>query len=203
MGINVESMDIEDHFTDYPNHPHHDHNAPSALDIAEFREQQCATPTPERERQKARERRKAIGLKGLMNLTRKPAATTGTSATIATAHKSPSASSNRPIISTPYALGGHPSPGLRSTASLRRSTASNGRPRKCSVHLNAAVTGSAPDLTILGGVSLRSAPSCESFRSSKSAGTRSVRSMGSMKSTASSTRGFRAWFERTIGWTEY
>jgi len=88
MGINVESMDIEDHFTDYPNHPHHDHNAPSALDIAEFREQQCATPTPERERQKARERRKAIGLKGLMNLTRKPAATTGTSATIATAHKS-------------------------------------------------------------------------------------------------------------------
>ena len=194
MGINVESMDVEDPFTDYhPSHAHH--NVASALDIAEFRELQCATPTPERERQKAN------ALKRFMSLTRKPPATTGTSTTVAIAHKSPpSASSNRPVISTPYALGGHPSAALQSTASLRRSATHGGRPRKGP---SAPAPGdSAPDLTLLGGVSLRSAPSCESFRSSKSAGTRSVRSMGSGKSTTSSIRGLRTWFGRTIGWTE-
>ena len=191
MGINVESMDVEDPFADY--HPSHAHrNVASALDIAEFRELQCATPTPERERQKANT------LKRFMSLTRKPPATTGTSTTVAIAHKS---SSNRPIISTPYALGGHPSTALQSTASLRRSAThgDRGRPRKSPAP---AAGDSAPDLTLLGGVSLRSAPSCESFRSSKSAGTRSVRSMGSGKSTTSNNRGLRGWFGRTIGWTE-
>lgn len=195
MGINVESMDVEEPFTDYPSHPRH--NLASALDIAEFRELQCVTPTPERERQKANT------LKRLMSLTRKPTATTGTSTTVAVAHKSPpSAASNRPTISTPYALGGHPSTALQSTASLRRTAPHASRPRKSPIHLNPTAAGSAPDLTLLGGVSLRSAPSCESFRSSKSAGTRSVRSVGSTKSTNSSNRGLRAWIGRTIGWTE-
>ncbi|KIK04341.1 hypothetical protein K443DRAFT_676091 [Laccaria amethystina LaAM-08-1] len=86
----------------------------------------------------------------------------------------PSASTNqlhstspRPTISGPYALGTfHSLPRSSTSADMAQS-----------------------------GISLRPAPSLESFRSFQSTATRSAHSVGSVRSTAS-TRGFRAWLER-------
>ncbi|KAF8973803.1 hypothetical protein BDZ97DRAFT_1912261 [Flammula alnicola] len=192
MGINVDSMDIdEDPFA-----------TTITANTTLLRELQ-ATPTPEREREKAK------GLKKLMSLTRKPVPTVGTNTSVATAVKPssvtspppsppPKSTSSRPVISTPYALGSHPA---QSTVSLRASSQRSRKPSGNSITSNGAA-GSVPDLHLLQEkAGLRSAPSMESFRSSKSAGARSVRSLGSLKST-SSARGLRAWFGRAMGWTE-
>jgi len=201
MGINVESMDMDDPFANYRSRDlsadseeseslyHEQGSRLGSLDMARLRELQCTTPTPEREKEKAK------GLKRLMSLSRKPVSTTGTTTTsvVTTSHKSSSHSATsstrgRPIISTPYALGAYPTHAGVSTISLHSSHQS-GR-------------GVAPDLIPEEPLPrIRTAPSTESFRSAKSAAARSVRSMGSVKSN-SSTRGFRTWIGRTMGWME-
>lgn len=82
--------------------------------------------------------------------------------------------SPRPTISGPYALG--------TFNSLPRSTTSTFNPSKST------------DIA-QSGISLRPAPSLESFRSVQSTAAKSAHSVGSVRSTAS-TRGFRAWLER-------
>ena len=176
MGINIDTMDVDDSYQGYRTHAAVPKDCSRMLDIAKLRESQCATPTPEREKAKTK------GLKRFMSLTRKPLATTATNTSMATVYRSQV--SPRPIISMPYALGTHPTPALQSNTSLPYSVAS--------------ATGSVPDL--VGMLPLRSAPSCESFRSFKSSTTRSVRSMGSLKSS-SSIRGLRSWLSRATGWT--
>lgn len=193
MGINVDAMDVDDpfSFTGYRGDQLDD-----PRDLVTLRELQCTTPTPEREREKAK------GIKRLMSLSRKPVKpTTATNTNAVTAHKplqrSRSSHSPRPLISPPYPLGTFPPPqthAMQSSASLRHATA------QPSVKKGEAFAGSVPDLQRSTGT-LRTAPSCESFRSSKSMAARSTRSLGSVKST-SSTRGLRAWLGRTIGWTE-
>ncbi|PPQ67373.1 hypothetical protein CVT25_005952 [Psilocybe cyanescens] len=189
MGINIDAMDEDDQsLVGY--------RGDDMLDAAKLRELQCTTPTPEREKIKAK------GLKRLMSLSKRSVPTTGTSPTVGTAHNPPLpqslAASTRPVISTPYPLGTSRAQAMQSTLSLR-ATHHN---------LKGEMPGSALDLhlsevTARSGAPppLRTAPSCESFRSSKSAAARSIRSLGSVKST-SSTRGFRAWLGRTVGWTE-
>ena len=169
MGININTMDIDDSYHGYQTRVAVPKNSSHLLDITKLRESQCATPTPEREKAKTK------GLKRLMSLTRKPLATATTNTSVATVYRS------RPVISMPYALGTHPTSAMQSNASLLYSTGS--------------AAGSAPDL--VGMLSLRSAPSLESFRSSN---TRSVRSVGSLK-RSSSTRGLRAWLGRAAGWS--
>ncbi|PPQ64751.1 hypothetical protein CVT26_002695 [Gymnopilus dilepis] len=209
MGINVDSMDVDDplSFAGYRG----DHQLDDLRDLASLRELQCPTPTPEREKEKAR------GIKRLMSLSRKPAKpTTATNTNAVTAHKPPqrsrsshrSRSPRRPVISTPYPLGtvpSHPSaPSLlpqqaheiQSSAALRRAAAQPSAKKR-----EASEPVSLPDLFHRSTGTLKSAPSCESFRSSRSLAARSTRSLGSVKST-SSTRGLRAWFGRTIGWTD-
>lgn len=222
MGINVESMDLDDDpFANYGSRHHlnteYKLNPPPTfvhrLDPAKVRERQSLTPTPEREREKA------SSLKRLVSINRRPSATARaylppTKPSFGSPPPSPSPSrsstaSNRPQISIPYALGAHPHPAMRSTTSLRvagqhsrsHSRRNAGSPSGSEFYNDASMS----DLShhVRGGsVPLRSAPSMESFRSSKSAAARSVRSLsGSVKSTAS-VRGLRAWFERTLGWTE-
>ncbi|KAF8912923.1 hypothetical protein CPB84DRAFT_484843 [Gymnopilus junonius] len=201
MGINVDAMDVDDSlsFTGYRG----DHQLDDIRDMASLRELQCTTPTPEREKEKAK------GIKRLMSLSRKPVKpTTATNTNAVTALKpllqrsrsSHHSHSPRPLISTPYPLGTFPLPppqshGMQSSVSLRHAT---GQP---SAKKGEASAGSVPDLLQKSTGRLRSAPSCESFRNSRSTAARSTRSLGSVKST-SSTRGFRAWVGRTIGWTE-
>ncbi|KAJ7596598.1 hypothetical protein C8J56DRAFT_291462 [Mycena floridula] len=89
------------------------------------------------------------------------------------------AGGSRPSISGPFALGSQP-------------TASPVLP---------------PPPAVQGGISLRAAPSVESFRSVKSGGARSIRSLrslkslpGSLKSSVSSNaRGLRTWFKGRLG----
>jgi hypothetical protein len=212
MGINVDTMDLDDDpFANYQSHYYSQEKEVRTLDLAKVRElrDRQTTPTPERERAK--------GLKRLMSLTRKPEPTIGTSTSVATAVKpspitpsSPpssfmsklaSTSTTRPVISTPYALGSYPT---QSTVSLRAAAAAaRPRPKPYSTHSSTvdSAAGSAPDLRLPEKAGLRTAPSMESVRSSKSAAARSVRSLGSVKST-SSIGALRAWFGRTIGWTE-
>ena len=169
IGIDIDAMDVDDSYHGYRTHVTVPKDNSRMLDIATLRESQCTTPTPEREKAKAKR------LKRFMSLTRKPLATTATSTSMAT---------SRPVISTPYVLGTHPTSALQSNASLPYSAAS--------------ATSSVPDLVDM--LPLRSAPSLESFRSSKSSATRSVRSMGSLKSS-SSIRGLQSWLSRATGWT--
>lgn len=93
----------------------------------------------------------------------------------------PSASRNqlpstspRPTISGPYALGTF-----------------NSLPRSTTTTFNASKSADMSQ----SGISLRPAPSLESFRSVQSTAAKSAHSVGSVRSTAS-TRGFRAWLER-------
>ena len=173
MGINIDAMDVDDSYHECRTHVHVPKDFSGMLDIAKLRESQCATPTPERENAKTK------GLKRLLSLTKRPLPMTTTSKSVATVYRSQL--SPRPVISIPYALGTQPTSVLQSDASLPYS---------------AAASDSAHDLVGI----LRSAQSLESFRSSKSSANRSVRSMGSFRSSLS-TRGLRAWFRRTTGWT--
>ncbi|CAA7259995.1 unnamed protein product [Cyclocybe aegerita] len=170
MGINVDEMDMGDPFASCHSRLDAEERI-ERLEIAKLRELQCATPTPEREREKNK------GLKRLMSLSRKPGTPTGPTINIA---------SVRPVISTPYALGAYPTlASMQSTTSLQTTRNTRGDSD------GAGPGGSAPVLNPRG-VPLRSAPSYESFRSAKSSAARSVRSMGSVKSTAS-TKGLRGW----------
>ncbi|PPQ98893.1 hypothetical protein CVT24_003524 [Panaeolus cyanescens] len=181
MGINVDSMDIDESCEgpvtdDEVDEDEHD----SALFDARFRDLVCATPTPEREKEKTR------GLKRLVDMAKKPIPLIGTNNT---AHRSPPPS--KAIISAPYQLGAYPTQLNNSTTSLGSLKKSGYKqPRQPDFSQESRRTPS-----------LRMAPSMESFRSSKSATARSVRSMGSYRSSAS-TRGLRSWLTRTLGWAE-
>ncbi|KAF9569827.1 hypothetical protein CPC08DRAFT_701695 [Agrocybe pediades] len=183
MGINLDSMDIEDESS---------YRGEDLLTLAKLREMQCATPTPERE--------KAKGLKRLMSLSAKKALPViGTSQAAVPPARKPRRSqkglaSPRPVISTPYPLGTHPP-----SHAMQESTTSLRAPGQWSRASDAA--GSTSDFSFRNSLPIRTAPSCESLRSAKSAAARSVRSLGSLKSTASS-RGIKAWLGRTMGWVE-
>ncbi|KAJ3506088.1 hypothetical protein NLJ89_g7063 [Agrocybe chaxingu] len=70
MGINVDEMDMGDPFASCHSHLDAEERI-ERLEMAKLRELQCATPTPEREREKNK------GLKRLMSLSRRPGTPTG------------------------------------------------------------------------------------------------------------------------------
>lgn len=183
MGINVDSMEIDEHCEGQVTEDEIDDDEDDvSMDTARFRDLVCATPTPEREREKVR------GLKRLMDMAKMPIPIIGMNN--ATVHRS---SPNKAIISAPYQLGAYPSQlnnsSMTSLGSLKKSGYRRPQPQSDI----SQQTRRTP--------SLRTAPSMESFRSGKSATARSVRSMGSFRSSASS-RGLRSWLTRTLGWTE-
>jgi len=179
MGINIDSMEVDDSSSYW---------GKDITTLTQLREMQCTTPTPERE--------KAKTLRRLMTLSSKKsqsATSTSDETNTRTSHKlQQGPASPRPVISAPYPLGNYPSQAMQSTISLR---ATSQRSR------SSDAAGSTSDFSIRSSLPIRTAPSCESFRSSKSIATRSVRSLGSMKSTTNSG-GIRAWLGRTMGWVE-
>jgi hypothetical protein len=104
--------------------------------------------------------------------------------------------SERPAISSPYALGSYPTNtyhvvGAGSSSSLitRPWTTSS-----LSFRRSSEAAGSASSVVL----PFKNVPSCESLRRSNTSGADSLRSI---ESTSSRTERFRTWLGRTVGWT--
>lgn len=162
----------------------------SYLPVTPDTRETSVTPTPEKEKEKGTVLKKRLTL----NLKRKPTSTPPSSRRPGTA-PSPTSPSRipRPRISGPFALGSQPPPPPAvppfPAAAISAPVSSKSRPPG-------------------GGVSLRTVPSLESFRSVKSSGAKSSRSIrslrslpGSIKSNVSvGARGLRDWFkDRIVG----
>ena len=175
----VDEMNVDDSFDEYRAHVRR--NPVKVLDMARFREIQA---TPER-----KPKRKEP-FKRLTNVSKKTALPTTSTDTLSL----PQAELSRPAISMPYQLGSVATSqsASQSTTSLRSTRSISSSKTKRGQH----------SASISGFPSLRPVPSVESFRSSKSTTAKSVRSMTTSLKSSASTRGFRAWINKTLGWAD-
>jgi len=179
VDINIDSMDLDD--DPFANYRSREGSMLEEDDNIQPHDPQPATPTSDRLKQNPRR------IKRLVRLARK---------SVRLSHGNNTAS-ERPVISSPYALGSYPTNayhvvGADSSSSLisRPWTTSSLSFRRSS---GAARSASSVVLPIKNGIS------CDSLRRSKTSGADSLRSVDS---ASSRTERFRTWLSRTVGWAQ-
>jgi hypothetical protein len=175
IGINVDSMDLDD--DPFANYRSREGSVLEADEKSLVNQPRDPPPTSKQDPKR---------IKRLVRLARK---------SVRLGHAN-NPSSERPVISSPYALGSYPANayhvvGADSSSSLisRPWTTSS-----LSFRRSSEAAGSASSVVL----PIKSGVSCDSLRRSKPSAADSLRSV---ESTSSRAERFRSWLSRTVGWT--